>query len=131
MAKCHGKKASGEPCRGDAMPGLAYCWAHDPKNADARRRNATRGGKSGGRGRVNADLTEIKEQLKAMLDDVLSGRILPGIASVANQVENTRLRAVEVERKLREQDELEARLEALEERYQEQGQQPQYNRRQL
>jgi hypothetical protein len=37
-----------------------------------------------------------------------------GSASVANQLINTRLRAVELERKAREVDELEARLEALE-----------------
>ena len=37
-----------------------------------------------------------------------------GVAAVANQLINTRLRAVEVERKIRETDELEARLEELE-----------------
>ena len=35
-------------------------------------------------------------------------------ASVANQLLNTRLRAVEVERKIRETEELERRLEELE-----------------
>jgi hypothetical protein len=38
-----------------------------------------------------------------------------GRAAVANQLLNTRLRAVEIERKVKEADELEARLEALEE----------------
>jgi hypothetical protein len=37
-----------------------------------------------------------------------------GRAAVANQLVNTRLRAVELERKIRESDELEARIEELE-----------------
>ncbi len=116
MPKCRVTKANGEGCRVDAMPGVAYCWAHDPANAEKRKRIASKAGKRGGRGRpgANADILELKEQLKAMLGGVLNGRISPGIASVANQIQNSRLRAVEVERKLRESDELEERLEALE-----------------
>jgi hypothetical protein len=37
-----------------------------------------------------------------------------GPAAVANQLINTRLRAIEQERKIRETEELEARIEALE-----------------
>jgi hypothetical protein len=45
---------------------------------------------------------------------VLSGAQLPGPAAVANQLINTRLRAIEQERKVKKTDELEARLEQLE-----------------
>jgi hypothetical protein len=47
---------------------------------------------------------------------VLSGELLPGPAAVANQLINTRLRAIEQERKNKETEELEARIEALERR---------------
>ena len=46
--------------------------------------------------------------------DVLSGEIETGRAAVANQLINTRLRAIEVERKVREAEELEERLESIE-----------------
>ena len=46
--------------------------------------------------------------------DVLAGEIETGRAAVANQLINTRLRAIEVERKIREAEELEERLEVLE-----------------
>jgi hypothetical protein len=46
--------------------------------------------------------------------DVLAGDLETGRAAVANQLINTRLRAVELERKIRETEELEARIEALE-----------------
>jgi hypothetical protein len=37
-----------------------------------------------------------------------------GVAAVVNQIINTRVRLLEVERKIKEQDELEERLAALE-----------------
>jgi hypothetical protein len=45
---------------------------------------------------------------------VLSGELETGRAAVANQLINTRLRTIEQERKNKETEELEARIEALE-----------------
>jgi hypothetical protein len=45
---------------------------------------------------------------------VLSGELETGRAAVANQLINTRLRVIEQERKIRETEDLEARIEALE-----------------
>jgi hypothetical protein len=45
---------------------------------------------------------------------VLAGDLLPGQADVANQLINTRLRAIEQERKNKETEDLESRIEALE-----------------
>jgi hypothetical protein len=42
-------------------------------------------------------------------------------AAVVNQILNTRLRAIELERKIREQDELEERLAALEQSQEQKG----------
>jgi hypothetical protein len=53
-------------------------------------------------------------QLEKLTEEVLSGEIATGVAAVANQLINTRLRAVEVERKVKETEELEARMVALE-----------------
>jgi hypothetical protein len=114
MAKCSVIKATGQPCKGEAISGKTYCWSHDPANSETRRRTASRAGKRGGRGRPAVDLSDIKSQLAGMLAGVLSGRIPTNIAAVANQIQNSRLRVVEVERKLRETDELIERIEALE-----------------
>lgn len=115
MASCSGITGSGARCRGIAAPGSDYCYAHDPKRAEERRRNATRGGKRGGRGRPQAELGAIKERLSTLADDVLEGAVDKGRAAVASQVLNTYIRAVSVELKAREQLELIERLEALEE----------------
>jgi hypothetical protein len=45
---------------------------------------------------------------------VLSGEIATGVAAVANQLMNTRLRAVELQRKVKETEEFEERIETLE-----------------
>lgn len=52
---------------------------------------------------------------------VLSGTVSTAPYAVANQLINNRLRAVELERKVKETDELEARIEELE---QSAGEQP-------
>jgi hypothetical protein len=115
LSRCTAIKASGERCKGRAIEGSEWCWNHNPAHADERRRHGSKGGKRGGRGRPQAELTDIKHRLSDLATDVLSGRQEKGVAAVASQVLNVYLRAVSVELKLREQLELTERLEALEE----------------
>jgi hypothetical protein len=114
MAPCSGIRADGGRCKAQAMRNSAYCIGHDPDQAEARRRRASKGGKRGGRGRPIAELGGIKHRLSDLADDVLEGRQDKGVAAVASQVLNVYLRAVSVELKAREQTELIERLEALE-----------------
>lgn len=115
MALCSGIKADGGRCKAQAIRGSAYCVGHDPEQAEARRRRASKGGKRGGRGRPQGELSDIKRRLSDLADDVLEGRQDKGVAAVASQVLNVYLRAVTVELKVREELELIDRLEALEE----------------
>jgi hypothetical protein len=66
------------------------------------------------RSKPSRELIRLKAQLVDLTKDVLSGDLETGRAAVANQLTNTRLRAIEVERKVREAEELEERLEAIE-----------------
>jgi hypothetical protein len=86
------------------------CWAHDPKNAEKRRRGASRGGKS----KPSRELVDIKVRLSTLADDVLEGRVDKGDAAVVSQVLNVYLRAVGIELKVKEQEEILARVEELE-----------------
>jgi len=110
MARCAAIKANGERCRLDAQKKQDTCWAHSPENSEKRRRRASRGG----RAKANRELPEIKALLEDLTDRVLSGELQTGPAAVANQLINTRLRAIEVERKIREAEEIEERLTHLE-----------------
>ena len=111
MAVCSGIKRDGGRCTATVEPPKQYCWWHDPANADKRKRAASRGGKSKG----NGELADLKKQVKDLAADVLEGKADRGRAAVANQLYNTLIRAIEQERKLRELEEIAARLEALEE----------------
>jgi hypothetical protein len=114
MAKCSAIKADNGRCKVEAMPGAEWCWNHHPDYEEARRRRASKGGKRGGRSRPQVELSELKAQLEDLTRDVLAGDLETGRAAVANQLINTRLRTIDLERKIKETDELEARIEALE-----------------
>ncbi len=61
------------------------------------------------------EVRQIKGRLEDLYAAVLEGRAERAAAAVANQIANTQLRAIEVERRIREQDELEQRLDEMEE----------------
>jgi hypothetical protein len=114
MARCSGIRADGGRCGAQAIRTSEYCVNHHSDYEEARRRRNSKGGKRGGRGRPQTELSGLKAQLQDLTERVLSGDLETGRAAVANQLINTRLRAIELERKIKETDELEARIEALE-----------------
>ena len=114
MPKCGFIKASGEACKALPMKGAGWCYVHHPDNTEKRRRLGSKGGKRGGRGRPPVELASIKGRLSDLADDVLEGKVDRAAAAVASQVLNVYLRAVSVEMKVLEQQELIERLEALE-----------------
>ena len=110
MDRCRATKVNGEGCKAPATGAAGYCWAHAPENAEKRSRMASRAA----RAKPNREIRDIKALCEDLTERVLAGELLPGPAAVANQLINTRLRAIEQERKAKETDELEARIEALE-----------------
>jgi hypothetical protein len=109
MALCLGTKRNGERCTATVEPPQAFCWWHDDANAEQRRRAASRGG----RGKPSREIRDLKKELEDLAKDVLTGEVDKGTGAVVNQIMHTRLRAVELERKIREQDELERRIEVM------------------
>jgi hypothetical protein len=112
MPRCTAIKAEGGRCKNLAATGSDYCPAHDPARADARKRSASKGGRSKGGG---AELKELKREVRAVIGGVLNGQVEKGSGSVALQGFNVLIRATEQERKLLETQELEERIAALEE----------------
>jgi hypothetical protein len=112
--RCAGITRAGGRCRLDATHG-SYCYQHSPETQAERQRNASRAGKAGGNGRAGvSELAGIKRDIRRTVDGVLEGSVERGIGAVAFQGFNALLKAVEVERKVRETDELLERLERLE-----------------
>ena len=111
MARCAGIKRDGGRCAVIVNGSQTYCYQHDPKRAEERRRNASRAARS----KPSRELVGIKQRLSDLAEDVLEEKVDKGVAAVASQVLNVYLRAVSVELKVKEQLELTERLEALEE----------------
>ena len=109
-AICPATKRNGEPCATPVQGANGYCWAHDPANAAQRKRSASKGG----RGKPSREAAQVKEQLQNLADRVLSGELDRGAGSVVSQILNIKLRALELERRIREAEEFEERVAALE-----------------
>jgi hypothetical protein len=112
MPRCAGNKADNTPCERIVSASQTYCFAHDPAKADARKRNASKAARS----KPSRELAAVKDRLRTLADEVLEGEVDQEAAAVASRILGVYLRAVEQERKIREQDEILVRIEALEER---------------
>src|SRR5215204_1988626 len=115
MSVCSGIRADGSRCKAQAMRNSAFCIGHDPDQAEARRRRASKGGKRGGRGRPSVELARLQARFEDLAEKVLSGEIERGVGAVAGQLLNGARACVRDGLAAKEQEELVARLEALEE----------------
>jgi hypothetical protein len=109
MPRCPATKRDGAQCTTIVKPPQTHCYQHDPERAEERRRNASRAGRSGSR-----EIKDLKRRISEVIDAVLEGSQDRGRAAVAIQGFNALRGVLELERKIRELDDLEARIEALE-----------------
>ncbi len=107
---CPGIKRSGGRCTVGVRPGETWCYNHDPARAQERKRAASRAGRSAG----GREVRDLKRRISEVVDAVLEGSQERGRAAVAIQGFNALRGTLELERKVRELDEIAGRLEALE-----------------
>ena len=116
LRQCRGTKRDGSRCTVSVEPPNAYCWWHDPEHADERRRAASRGGKS----KPNKETAAVKALVEDLTNRVIGAEgtepLSASAGAVAAQLINVRLRAIELERKIKETEELAQRVETLERR---------------
>lgn len=97
------------------MKGFDTCYGHREDLTEERKRNASKGGNIGGRGRPgHGEIARLRKQLKDLTARVVDGELETSRGAVANQLIGTQVRLLEFERRLRELEEVEERLEALE-----------------
>ena len=112
--RCNAIKADGERCQRFAEGPRGYCWAYDPEHAEQRRKQASRAG----RAKPNQEVANLKEELKRLKDDVLQGRVDRNDAAVVVQVYRVLKDFIELERRVKETDQLAEQVEELLERTQ-------------
>ena len=118
MKKCHAIKQDGGRCERIVGQSQNYCYSHDPNRAEERHQAASKAAKAKNAG---SELVEIKARLKEIAEDVIDGTLQTGQGSVVSQIYGVLLRAIEQERKIKELEEFEARIEALEQAQQQGG----------
>lgn len=115
MTKCAGITQAGTACKGIPIDGSQWCYVHHPDHAEERRRHGAKGGKRGGRGRPSVELARLQARFEELAEKVLAGEVERGVGAVAGQLLNGARACVRDGLAAREQEELVARLEALEE----------------
>ena len=122
-SKCAAITRGGAPCKGLVRLGNDYCPAHDPTRHEARRRAASKAGKS----KPGRELADIKDRLFTLVEDVVKGDVDKGDAAVASQLYNVLLRAISMDLKVKELEELEAKLEEMEKALERHGEESAYD----
>ena len=114
MGKCTAITRGGGRCKGVAIDGSGLCYSHHPDHEQDRRRAARKGGKRGGRGRPTSELARLGARFEELADMVLAGEVDRAAGAVAGQLLNGARACVRDGLAAREQEELEARIAALE-----------------
>ena len=115
MSVCGFIKASGDRCRAQAMKGSQWCYVHDPALEEKRQRNNSKGGRRGGKGRPSTVLARLQARLEELAEMVINDEIDRSVASTAGQLLNYSGAQMRHFLAARESEDLEERLEELEE----------------
>lgn len=108
--QCRATKANGEPCKGSATGPQGLCFAHTPAHADQRRRQASRAARSKG----NREVKNLKDSVLDVIAGVESGNLDRSDAAVMLQGYRVLKDLCELDRRVKETDELIGRVAALE-----------------
>lgn len=100
MKLCSATTKAGKPCQRPAQGGNAFCLGHDPTKGTERRRMASRGG----RGKTNPETRAVKKLMDELTTKVLAGEVEPAVSHAVVALQNIKLRAIEIERRLDEAD---------------------------
>jgi hypothetical protein len=114
LARCATIKPNGERCKIDAMPGSDHCWSHDESMAEERRKRAQKGGRSGGRGRPQAELHRLQKWFEELAQQVIKGEVDRSDAAVTGQLLNYARACIRDALTAKEKEELEVRIQELE-----------------
>jgi hypothetical protein len=114
MPRCRGITRAGDQCTAIVATGSAYCYHHDPARASERSRHAQKAARGP---RATGELRALKEDLRTLIEDVRGGRLDRNAAAVIIQAMNTMLRAIALEREVRETEELATEIAELRREY--------------
>ena len=109
MPRCIAVKSDGQPCQAIVKGEQQRCYSHNPDNAKARSKTASKAASS----RYGGEIPSIKRDLRTMAEDVVSGKLPTARGSVAGQLLGILLKCIEQERRQREVEQLAQEVEEI------------------
>ena len=111
MPRCSHTYADSSQCKRIVSAEQGYCYSHDPARASERQRYAARGGKA----KATGEIGRVKARLQALADMVEEGRMDRADAAVIGQIWGTYIRAVGMDIRVKEFEEMAREVEELRE----------------
>jgi hypothetical protein len=109
MSQCSATKPNGERCKRTADGPEGYCWAHDPKNAGERHRNASKAATA----KADKEIRETKAEIRELVRLVREEDFDVSKANAVNRLYQTLLQYIVVERGVYREDDLAQRIKEL------------------
>jgi hypothetical protein len=109
MSQCSATKPNGVRCKRTADGPEGYCWAHDPKNAAERRRNAAKAATA----KADRELKETKAEIRELVRLVKEEDFDASKANAMNRLYQTLLQYIIVQRGVYREDDLAQRIKEL------------------
>jgi hypothetical protein len=106
MSQCSATKPNGERCKRTAEGPEGYCWAHDPKNAEQRRKQASRAATV----KADKEVREVKGEIRDLIKAVREEGFDPTAANAINRLFNTLLAYILAERGIYREEDLAVRI---------------------
>jgi hypothetical protein len=111
MPRCSHTYADTSQCKRIVSAEQGYCYSHDPARASERQRNAARGGKA----KATGEIGRVKSRLQTLADMVEEGQMDRADAAVIGQIWGTYIRAVGMDIRVKEFEEVAREVEELRE----------------
>jgi hypothetical protein len=109
MSQCSATKPNGEPCQNVAHGSQDVCWSHHPKNAEKRRRQASRAATA----KADKEIRQTKQEIRELVRLVREEDFDVSKANAINRLFGTLLQYIIVERGVYREDDLAQRIKEL------------------
>jgi hypothetical protein len=109
MNQCRATKANGERCENVAHGSQDVCWSHDPRNAEKRRRQASKAATA----KADKEIRETKAEIRDLVRHVREEDFDVSKANTINRLYQTLLQYIIVERGVYREDDLAQRIKEL------------------
>jgi hypothetical protein len=109
MNQCSATKLNGEPCENVAHGSQDVCWSHDPRNAEKRRKQASKAATA----KADREVREVKREIRDLIKAVREDGFDVSRANTANRLYQTLLQYILAERGIYREEDLAVRIREL------------------